>query len=186
MSGISARDQRTIRYASIGIAIYLVLFFGFKGSGGLGKQKAQYQSMRLEAENLRREILPYEGKVQTLAKWMEATKIDPAKLDSSTMVAKASDAIQNAARGGGIVFSMVRESSNRGSEREMATFLFEGSGQVPALLTFIQGMGTLGFPLVIDSIQFSSDPMRPGGTKVTMTVLLLSFEKWGKEGVPNA
>jgi len=152
---------------------------------GDSRALADYERLRQDAENLRREILPYEAKAEQLAKWMETTRIDPAKLNSATLAADASDAIQNTARGGGIVFTMVRETVSRGSERELATFLFEGSGQVPAILMFMENLKTLGFPLVIDSVQFSADPMR-GGTKVSMTVVLLNFEKWPVEGGPRA
>jgi hypothetical protein len=48
-------------------------------------------------------------------------------------------------------------------------------------------MQTLGFPVVIDTLQLSADPRNPAALKVSMTILVLDFEAWKKkEGTPNA
>ena len=38
-------------------------------------------------------------------------------------------------------------------------------------------MQTLGYPLIIDSVQMTTDN-RPGMVKLSLTIVILNFEKW--------
>ena len=104
-------------------------------------------------------------------------KFDPAKLSTNTLVADAVAALQNAALSGGMQLGPVRETASRGSARELATVQMEGVGPVPAVLGFLDGMGSLGFPLVAESVQFSADRNQPGAAKLTVTVVILNVEQ---------
>ena len=56
---------------------------------------------------------------------------------------------------------------------------------MPAVTTFLSRLDTLGYPMVVDSVQLSPEP-RPGMLKVTLTIIILDFDQWKKEEGPNA
>lgn len=79
----------------------------------------------------------------------------------------------------------VRESPARPSSKELATVQLEGTGPVPAVMGLLSRLESVGFPLIIDSVQLTPD-MRPGQLKVNLTILILDFDQWTKEGSPHA
>src|SRR5579872_2104744 len=162
MRTITDREKRTIRIAATGISIYLVLFFGARVFKYFETRRAQYQQLVKEAQNLKLELKPYEDRVLVVRKLMENFRLDPAKLSRDSVVAEASAAIQKAAASGGLGLGPIRESSARPSARELASMQLEGSGPIPAVMTFLHRLETLGYPLILDSIQINSDPTRPG------------------------
>ena len=184
MRALTDHEKRTIRFAAIGITIYLVLFGGVRGWKFLEKKRADYQLLAKEAIALRQEVQRYEGKLLIVGKLMEGLRIDPAKLSRASVVGTASDAIQKAAATGGLKLGPIRESPARPSTKELASMQLEGSGPVPAVTTFLHRLDTLGYPMVVDSVQLSPEP-RPGMLKVTLTIIILDFDQWKKEG-PNA
>ena len=112
--------------------------------------------------------------------------MEPQKLAKATLVAQASAAIQNAAKGGAIQLGPLRESSGRASAKELASIQLEGSGPVPAVLSFLHQLETLGFPLLVDALQMTPDTTKPGQLKVTMTIVILDFDQWKDSEVPRA
>jgi hypothetical protein len=189
MRALSDHEKRTIRYAVVGISIYLVLFGGLRGWKYLEKKRADYQHLVKEASGLRQEVQPYETKVLLVKKLMENTHIDPAKLSRATVVGSASSAIQKAAATGGLGLGPIRESSARASTKELASMQLEGAGPVQAVTTFLHRLDTLGFPLIVDSVQLSPQPTRPGMPamlKLNLTIIILDFDQWKKEEVANA
>jgi hypothetical protein len=81
----------------------------------------------------------------------------------------------------------VRELPSRGNGRELATMQIEAQGPPPSLLKFLQGLGSLGFPLVVDTLQITAPPMGNGPVKANLTLMILDFEKWQMgEGRPDA
>src|SRR5213592_241075 len=185
MRALSDHEKRTIRYAAVGISIYLVLFGGLRCWKYLEKRRADYQHLVKEASGLRQEIQPYEDKVLLVKKLMESFHIDPAKLSRASVVGAASDAIQKAAAAGGLGLGPIRESPARPSTKELASMQMEGSGPVPAVTTFLLRLETLGYPMIVDSVQLSPEP-RPGMLKLNLTIIILDFDQWKKEEVPNA
>jgi len=183
---MTTREKRTVRFASIGIGIYLALFGGYKAWQFLEKKRADYNQLVVEAGDLKTEIKRYDDKIAVVKKLMERFHLDPAKLKNSSVVAEASSAIQKAAQGGGFRLGPIRESPTRASGRELATIQIEGSGPVKAAVALMSRLETLGYPLIIDSAQFSADPMMPGNIKLKLTVVILDFEKWKNEGTPHA
>ena len=169
-------DKRTIRRAGIGIAIYLVLFGGFEIWKFMEKRRADYRQMVSDAQTLRVKIQTYQSKAVTVKKMMEDFHLDPAKLTRDTIVGEASSAIQKAAQASGIQIGTVRESA-RGSGDEVASMQFEGSGPVPAITGLLNRMQSLGYPLIIDSVQITPD-QRPGMVKLSLTIVILDFERW--------
>ena len=175
MFSLSDRDKRTVRFAGIGIAIYLALFGGFQVWKHLHQKRSDFQQLVTESQDLRQKVQPYQDKVQVLKKMMDEFKLDPAKLKRETLVSDASAAIQNAAKSGGLQLGPIRESLARGSGNVLTTVQLESSGPVPATLTFLASLNCIGFPLVVDSVQITPDAMRPGQVRMNLTINILDF-----------
>jgi hypothetical protein len=139
--------------------------------------RADYLKLRQDAEKLKREVDVYTNRVLRAQKLMEGFQMDPAKLYRTSVVAQASAAIQKAATSGGMAVGPIRESPARGSNKELASMQLEGSGPVPAVMAFLSRLESVGFPVVIDSVQLTPD-MRPGQLKLTLTLVILDFDQW--------
>ena len=182
---MTERDQKTIRIGGIIIVIYLVCFFGYKGLKRRQGGREDYAALVKRAQRLQEDVRAQENQVLLFEKLTAASKLDPRKIKKETLVADASAAIQSAAQQGGIQLGPIRETPARGStSRELSTFQVEGTGPVPATMGLLHKLQTLGFPLIIDSVQFGPAQNRPGQLKVNITVILLNYDQF-KEG-PNA
>jgi hypothetical protein len=177
MRTLTDHEKRTVRRATIGIAIYLLLFCGFHMWKFLHQQRTEYLALVAEAGKLRVQMKSYEAKALSTEKMMQDFHLDPAKLSLETIVGEASSAIQKAAAGSGIQVGTIRESTSRGTGDEMASMQFEGSGPVAAVTGLLNRMQSLGYPLVIDAVQITPDN-RPGMLKVSLTIVILNYERW--------
>src|ERR1039457_2387191 len=137
MRTLTDSEKRTIRYASVGIGIYLVLFGGFKVVKFFEKKRTDYRQLVTEAQTLKLEVKRYETKIELVKKMMENFQMNPAKLTNATVVAEASAAIQKAATSSGIQLGPVRESPARPSSKELASITVEGSGPVQATMSLL-------------------------------------------------
>lgn len=185
MRTLTDREKRTIRLGAAVIAIYVVLFGGFQLWKFLSTRHSDYQRLLVQAEALKREVRVYEDRALVVRKMMEGFRMDPARLSRLTVVAEASAAIQKAALGGGVQLGPVRESAARPSSKELASMQLEGTGPVPAVMGLLSRLESVGYPLVIDSVQLTPDT-KPGQLKLSLTILILDFEQWKKEGQPRA
>ena len=186
MRTLSPSEKKTIRFAAIGIAAYLALFGALKIWQFFHHQRVAYLQLVEAARNLKLELKPYEDKAAVVKKLMENFQLDPAKLSRPTVMADASAALQKAASGGGLQVGTIRESAAPPASKALGTIQFEGSGQVPAAMALLQQLPYLGYPLVLDAVQISADPMRPGQLKLTLTILVLDFEQWKKSEAGHA
>jgi hypothetical protein len=178
------KDKKTIRIAGIAIVIYLAAFGGFKMWRTGGSKRDDYQTLVKKAERLQNDVRALENKVLLYDKLKDLYKIDPQKIKKETLVADASAAIQSAAQQSGIQLGPFRESPARSTAREMTTMQVEGSGQVTSALQLLHRLRTLGYPLLIDSVQFGPAQGRPGQVKVNVSITILNYDQW-KDG-PNA
>lgn len=185
MKTLNDREKRTIRIAAIGIGVYLVLFCGLSIWRYLETKRSDYLRLVQQVDNLKRQLEPYETRALAIQKLQENSRIHPLKLSRTTVVAEASAAIQSAAQSGGVALGPIRESAARPSAKELTSMQIEGFGPVPAVLALLHRLETLGYPLVFDSIQFSSDPTKPGMIKLNLTIVVLDFEQWKKEEPRN-
>ena len=185
MRTLTPHEKRTVRFGAAAIAIYLLLFGGFQVWKYFAKTRADYQQLVSQADRLKQEVRLYDDRVLVLKKLMESLRMDPARLSRTSVVAEASSAIQKAAMSGGVQVGPVRESPARPSSKELASVQMEGTGPVPAVMGLLSRLESVGFPLVIDSVQLTPD-MRPGQLKVNLTILILDFDQWTKEGAPHA
>jgi hypothetical protein len=174
MRPLTDRENRIVRFAVAGIVIYLALFYGCKF---FEKKRADYRQLVAEAQNLRQQIQPYQDKVLVVKKLMDEFHLDPVKLKKETVVSDASAAIQKAAKAGGLQLGPIRESPSHGSGKSLAAVQLESSGQVPAVLTFLASLNSIGFPVVVDSVQFTADNSRPGQVKMNLTIIILDFDQ---------
>ena len=183
MRPLTDREKNIVRFAGAGIVIYLALFYGLQF---FGKQRADYRQLVTQAQNLRQQIQTYQDKALVVKKMMEEFHLDPAKLKKETVVSDASAAIQKAAKSGGLQLGPIRESPAHGAGKALATVQLESSGQVPAVLTFLASLNSIGFPVVVDSVQFTADNTRPGQIKLNLTIIILDFDQTKSAEVPHA
>ena len=185
MRQLSAQEKRTIRFGAIVLAIIFVVYGGLGIVKWFAHRRAEYDQLLVRADRLKQEVQLYNDRVEVVKKLMEASRVDPAKLSRTSIVAEASLAIQKAALGGGVQVGPVRESPARASAKEIGSVQIEGTGPVPSVMNLIGRLESVGFPLVIDSVQLTPDA-RPGQLKVNLTILILDFDQWKKEGTPHA
>lgn len=180
MRALTDRESRTVRIAAIALAVYLVLFFGLRGCQGLERKRSEYRDLISEARNLKQELQPYENRTLLIEKLRTTFHLDPLKLSRTTLVAEASAAIQKTAQSGGVKLGPIRESAARPAARELTSMQLEGSGQVAAVMALLHRLETLGYPLLLDSLQLSPQP-QPGMIKFNLTIVILDFEQWKPE-----
>ena len=183
---LTDRDRRTIRYAAMGLSAYLVLFGGWKALQILGAQRTTYLDLRRQADEQRARVDLYSSRVVRLHRLMDAAQLDPAQISKPKLVGRASTAIQQAATQGGLQMGAIRETLARGSDRELGAIQLEASGQVTSLTTFLHRLGSLGYPIILDTVEFTSDPMRPGMLKISVSLILLDYDQWDSREVPHA
>jgi len=186
MRTLSKNEKRTIRLAAIVLAAYFLFAFGQRGWNFVRKGKVDYTVLCQEAAKLKAEVRPYKDKILVTKKLMEGAHMDPAKLSRASVVADASAAILKAATTGGVQLGPIRESGTRQSGRELTSMQLDCTGPVPAVLAFLHKFQTLGVPLILDSIQLSPETMRPGTLKLHLGLVILDFEQWKTESIPNA
>lgn len=178
MRPISDRDKRTLRLASMGLGIYLALFFGLRGWKSLEAGRAEYQSQLLEAQRLKQELLLYADKTERVEQLRKTFRFDPMTLARTSLVAQASAAIQKAAAAGQLQLGPIRESAGRPSTKELSSMQLEATGPVPAVVKWLHRLEGLGFPLVIDTVQMTVEANKPGAVKLSLTIVILDFEAW--------
>ncbi|PWU09414.1 MAG: hypothetical protein C5B50_27455 [Verrucomicrobia bacterium] len=186
MRTLTDQEKRTVRIGALIIAIVLVGSGLLQGGRFFERQRTQYAQLRGEADSLKREIRLYTDRAASAQKLMDAFKLDPVKLTNTTVVAEASAAIQKAAASSGIGVGAVRESPARAANKELATVQLEGTGPVPSVTAFLSRLESVGFPLIIESVQLTPVQNPPGQMKMSLTIVILDFDQWKKEGAPNA
>ena len=112
--------------------------------------------------------------------------MDPGKLKRASVVAEASAAIQQMAASEKVGVGPIRETPGRASAREAGSILFEGTGPITAVMDLLHNLDRSGFPVIIDAVQFTSDPRTPNAIKVNLTIVVLDFDAWKpKEEKPH-
>jgi hypothetical protein len=175
---LTVPEKRTIRIAAVCVSIYLALFYGPVARNYLLARRAEYERLVQQARDLRDVIKPYQEKISTATNLMDRFRMDPVKLKRSSVVAEASAAIQQAAAAGMVNVGPIQETPGRPSAREAGSIRFEGTGPIAAVMGLLHSLDHIGFPVVIDTVQFSSDPRNPSAIKVNLTLVVLDFDDW--------
>ena len=186
MPNLSLREKRIVLLGAVVVALYVVVFGGARFWRALRRQHAEYAQLVSQARDLGLEIKAYQAKAQAAQKLMDQFRLDPAKLRNSTAVAEASAAIQKLAASSGIQVGAVRESAGRTAKKELGTLQLEGTGQVPAVIALLGRLQSVGYPVVIESVQLTPMPMGPAMLKFNLSLVILDFEQWKKGGVRHA
>lgn len=181
MARLTPRDKRTIRLAAIGVALYLAVFYGARGFGHLETNRDLYLQMRQDARSLNVQLLRHEKKVLQLEKLRKSSRIDMSRLSRATLAAETSAAIQQAAQSSGVKLGPIRESPGSATARELAAMQLEGTGTVAAVMSLLHQLDTLGFPIVVESLQIDPDPGKPGHVKLILRAVLLDADQWKNE-----
>jgi hypothetical protein len=174
----TTQEKRTIRIAAICIGVYLALFYGLSVRDYFAARRAAYEKLVQQARDLRDVIKPYEEKIATATNLMDRFRMDPVKLKRSSVMAEASAAIQHAAAAEKVGVGPIRETQGRASAKEAGSIQFEGSGPITGVMALLHHLERIGFPVIIDTIQFTSDPRMPNGIKVNLTIVVLDFDAW--------
>jgi len=185
MRALTPHEKRTIRIGAIVLAVLFMLFGVSHAARFVAQRRADYQQLVRQANRLKEEMDLYNDRAVAIKKLMENSRLDPAKLSRTSLVAQASAAIQKVAMSAGVQVGPVRESPARASSVELASVQIEGAGPVPAVVGLLSRLESVGFPLIIDSVQLTPD-MRPGQLKVNLTIVIVDFDQWTKEGAPHA
>ena len=90
MRTLTHSEKRTVRFALVGLSIYLVLFGGFHAGKYLEGKRAEYRKLVEEANTLKQRVKPYQEKAEVVRTLMETFHLDPAKLSKSSIVGEAS------------------------------------------------------------------------------------------------
>jgi len=175
---LTPNEKRTIRVAAICVAIYLVLLYGPVARNYFTARRQACDKLVQQARDLRDVIKPYEEKIATATNLMDRFRLDPVKLKRSSVLAEASAAIQQAAASEMVGVGPVRETPGRPSAREAGSIQLEGTGPIAAVMALLHHLDHIGFPVVIDSVQFSSDPRMPNAIKVNLVLVVLDFDAW--------
>ena len=186
MRVLSKSEKRTIRLAVLVLGAYFVFFCGQQVWKFASQRRVEYSKLVLDAAKLRTELRPYKDRALVLKKLMEASHLDPAHLSKASVVGEASAAILKSATTNGVQLGPIRESASRQSGKELASMQLDCSGPVPAVLAFLHRFETIGFPIIVDSVQLSPEPTKPGTLKLHLGLVILNFEQWKAEEVPNA
>ncbi len=185
MRTLSDQEKRTVRLGLTVLVIGLLLAGGLWCVKRLQAQRADYRRLLVQAQDIRDEIDRYQDKVLVAQKLIDNFQLDPMTLARTTLVARASSAIQKASADAGVAAGSIRESPARGGGKEVATIQFEGMGRVPAVMAFLYQLERAGAPLIVDSVRISSGA-GPNGVKVNLTIVVLDYDQWKAEGAPHA
>jgi hypothetical protein len=186
MRSLTSHEKRTLRLGAAVVALYFLLFGGWRAWSFCQRKHIEYLRLGQQAQQLKREIALYQDKAAAVTKLMQGFKMDPAGLSRRTAVAEASAAIQQAAAGGGVAVGAVRESGARPANKELGTLQLEANGQVLAILSFLGRLESIGYPLIVETVQLTSEAARPGLLKLNLTIVVLDFDQWKKVEASHA
>jgi hypothetical protein len=175
---LTPKEKRTIRIAAIGVGVYLLLFYAPGLRGFFTERREAYDKLVQQARDLRDVIKPYEDKASTAESLMERFRMDPARLNRSSVMAEASAAIQRAAAAEGVGVGPIRETPGRPSAGEAGTIQFEGTGPIVSVMHLMHALDRVGAPIIIDSVRFTSPQGMPNGIRANLNIQVLDFDHW--------
>lgn len=184
MPAISERDKRTLRLGALALGVIFAVFFGLRGWKAMEARRIQHQDLVVRAQRLKRDLRPYENRLLLAQKLKETYRMEPRNLARASLVAEVSSAIQKAAGTVRVQLGNVRETPARSSNKELASLQLEGTGPVAAIMGLLHRLETLGYPVVVDSLQLNGEPTKPGMIRMSLTIVILDYDQFkAGEGV---
>src|SRR5438445_8555861 len=153
MHALSKSEKRTIRIGATIVGVCLALLGAQQIWKFFSSQNAEYKKLLAQTDNLRAELKPYKGKVEDVRTLMEKFRMDPNHLSRTSVVAEATGALLKTATSSGVQLGPIRETAARQSNKELASIQLDCIGQVPNLLAFLHRLESVGYPIIIDSLQ---------------------------------
>lgn len=181
MATMTERDKKTIRLASYALAAYLVLFYGVKFMRHLEDTRTEYQRLVLDARVLQQQFETYETKALVIEKLRGDSGLDLTKVPIQSLVGETGAAIQKAAQSSGIKLGPIRESAGNASAGEVGSMQMEGAGPIQSVIRFLDALDGLGYPLIINSVQFGAEQRQPGLLKVNLDMVIIDFTRWQEQ-----
>ena len=175
-----------MRLGAIVLGAAFILLAGQKIWRFFAQQRATYTSLLQEVKQRRSELKPYPGRVQDLKALIDNFHMDPNTLSRTSLVADASAAILKAATAGQVALGPIRETAARSTGKELATMQLDCTGKIASVLAFLHKFDSIGYPIIVDSVQLTAEPMKPGMLKAHVALIILDFEQWKGEGQPRA
>ena len=175
---MSERDKKLIRFTSIGLGIYLVIFFGFELLAKAEEARRSYKALVSEARNFNDMLKPYETRILLLEKLRKDLNVEPGGLDSETLVADVSAAIQEAAGQCGLGLGPLQESPSRATGATLTTMRLSGEGQIESIIKFVHAAPRLGFPILIETLNVSGDESSGAQRRFDMELRVLDYKNW--------
>jgi hypothetical protein len=186
MLTLSSSEKRTVRLAAIVLGAAFIVLAGQRVWKFFAQQRAAYTNLLAEVKERRAELKPYPGRVQDIQSMMEKFHMDPNTLSRTSVVAEASAAVLKAATAGQVQLGPIRETAARSTGKEIATMQLDCTGKIASVLAFLHKFESIGYPIIVDSVVLTAEPMKPGMLKAHLALVILDFEQWKGEGQPRA
>ena len=178
MRTLTPREKRTVQIAAILLGVYLALFYGTGIWRSLESARVEYRGLQASTESLNLKILRAQKKAKRFARLGQTWGIHGDRLEGSTIVTEAREAIERAAKECGVGLGASKETPGRSSSRALRVFQIEGVGKTEAVMGFLHKLRTLGYPLVIDRLNIDTKKMKPGQVRLALSVAILNFKAW--------
>ena len=177
---MNEKEKKLIKFTAIGLSIYLLAFYGKDYLGAFVRKRSDFVKKEKTITNHRTKLSPYSSRVLMLEKLRKKLNIDVRRLSSNELVGQTSQAIQQSAKQSGIKIGPLRETSGR----NISSLKFEANGKYDGMVKFLRGIGTSGYPVLIESMQVKQDISKKGNLKINLSIGILDFTKW-KKGTSN-
>jgi hypothetical protein len=176
---LSPRDKRTLRLAALGLAVYLVAFYGFQGLRFLEGLRRSDDELRAQLRVLELDRRRAATRRVQVEKLRRALHVEIERLEPESVVAGALAAIQRSAQAHAVDVESSREVSAGGpSATSRARLEIHGAGLASAVLRFVAELDTLGYPLAADHMTLTASASKPGGVEMSLHVVVL----WRRAG----
>lgn len=176
--GLSTRDRRTLKYGALFLIIYLPVFSGVKVFKGMEESRREHQLALADLETLKSRFRTYETKLLEIEKLRKQTGIQVDQLDRATVVGLASTALQEKAKSSQLTLGPIRENKGGSQGGVVSTMQLEAFGPIAGLLSFVDGIRSSGFPVIVDDVRMDPFPGKPGVIKLNLSLLILDYTTW--------
>jgi len=175
------REKKLVQFTAIGLAVYLILFFGKDYFGILEKKRTDFIQMEKAITSAQVKLRKSANQPLLLEQSRKKLNLEVRSLSSAELVGKTSQAIQQTAKSSGIKIGPLRESSSIG----ISSLKFEANGKAESMLKFLRGIRSCGYPVVIDSMQVTVPEGKKGNVSFNLAIGIIDFKNWKKPGAPS-